>query len=225
MARTPDKPGTYRIKRHADGTHTVSGKRLNGTRVKIPGFGTREEADLQARSLFGFGGINKIPPLPTVPPPSGSEPLDSFGLPRITVASLPNFGAAAGKPAPKPETEEEKRKKKMNDQAQSLMELGGVAWAAGSVWLGRKACDRLNKERIQPNPEQTKQLAAVTKETLIEWFGGDKVIKPWQMMVLLTIGIPLSMVLQARPLPKPQTPAAKPEEPNLRVVPDHSRNG
>jgi hypothetical protein len=97
--------------------------------------------------------------------------------------------------APTPKDVEEKRVKRAK-QAKSLMELAGISFAAGDVWLARKVCDRAGKEPLNPNARQVNDLAEVTKETLAEWFG-DREVKPWQMMFLLAIGIPISMLIQS----------------------------
>lgn len=86
-----------------------------------------------------------------------------------------------------------------------------MGYAAGTVALSRRMVVSAGKEPVNPNPKQVNDLADCTKETLIEWFG-DREIKPWQMMFLLTIGIPAAMWLQS--------PKVKPEDKrNLKSVP------
>lgn len=149
--------------------------------------------------------------------PAPKPALDEFGLPaipRLGAQQTQNLNAGLGiataaPPTVTPQavtTVEDEKKVKRAKSAKSFMELAGVAWAAGSVWVGRKACEKLDKEQVSPNPKVVNDLAEVSKETFAEWFG-DIDMKPWQLMVLMSFGIPLSMVLQARKKPG----AAKPD--------------
>lgn len=200
--RTPDKPGSFRIVPKA-GALMLSGVRANGERVKVKGL-SREEAEGLAAKLF---------PLPSLAPKQfDDQPLDEFGLPPLRVSpsvvasaappnnSLPSTGGGV---AASPAAAVDKAKKAR--QAQSLMELTGMGWAAGTVWAGRALTERAGKEPVKPNPKQVNDLADSTKDTLTEWFG-DRDIKPWQMTILLTFGIIGSMLIQS---PKKKTlPAA-----------------
>ena len=88
------------------------------------------------------------------------------------------------------------KKEKARKQAQSLMELAGIGWTAGSVWAGRKITERAGCEPVNPSKEHVKQLSTATQETLTDLFG-DTEVKPWQMMILLTLAIPVSMLIQS----------------------------
>lgn len=210
MARPPDKPGTWRVKQRG-GEYVLSGVDQNGKRIKLTK-SSRMEAESLGASIFGKPVAVSFAPAfsnPDIGPSQSTPPqLDDFGLPitlRVspeTVASVQqSFGLGAGQPQPtvaaQPTPKEvEEKKVKRAKQAKSLMELAGISFAAGDVWLARKVCDRAGKEPVNPNPRQVNDLAEVTKETLAEWFG-DREVKPWQMMFLLAIGIPISMLIQS----------------------------
>lgn len=213
--RKPDKPGTFRIVNNG-GTVTLTGRKVNGDRVRIPLL-SRQEAEDIASKLFPSIGLIPGAPLLTPEPFRSDVPLHQRS--DIPVADFPEqadfwngpgvkkdpsaLNASMGIPSLPPSTpvtsvEEAEKKAKRAKNAKSLMELAGVGWAAGSVWAGRAICERTDKEPPNPNPKQVNDLADVTKDTLSEWFG-DREIKPWMMMFLLTLGIPISMLLQAKP--------------------------
>lgn len=211
MARPPDKPGTYRVKPKG-GMFVLSAVDAGGKRIKLE-VSSREQGERLARDILGIndrvdnplGGIGTIQQSSA---PAPQTTLDDFGLPinlkvsPETVASVQqSFGLGAGvTPTPQTQTptpkEVEDKKVKRAKQAKSLMELAGISFAAGDVWIARKVCDRAGKEAVNPNPRQVNDLAEVTKETLADWFG-DREVKPWQMMFLLAIGIPISMLIQS----------------------------
>lgn len=211
MARTPDKPGTYRVKAKG-GVFVLSAVDAGGKRIKLE-VNSREQGERLARDILGINDrvgntSGSIGPIQQSSAPTPQTPLDDFGLPislRVspeTVASVQqSFGLGTGQPAAttptpvNPKDVEEKRVKRAK-QAKSLMELAGISLAAGDVWLARKVCDWAGKEPVNPNPRQVNDLAEVTKETFAEWFG-DREVKPWQMMFLLAIGIPISMLIQS----------------------------
>ena len=224
--RKSDKPGTYRIL-NKGGTHTLSGVKVNGDRVKISDLSYSDAEAIAARL---FPSIGAIPNMPLIAPEpfraSSSFDDDSFWststakpTPEATASLNASLGIKPGPTIPLPASvltaDEQDKKAKRAKNAKSLMELAGVGWAAGSVWVGRAACERFDKEMVNPNPRQVNDLADVTKETLSEYFG-DRDIKPWMMMFLLTLGIPMSMLLQAKPK-KPSKELA--ESPTLKSVP------
>ena len=227
--RKRDKPGSYRLLDRG-GTVILSGVKLNGERVKIPGL-SRQDASEIAAKLFPSPMADSVPlavPGPWSAPAAPRSDLDDFfndptwkdsGVQplRPEFRSALNDSMNVGQPpiatAASP-IDAEKRAKQAK-QAKSLMELAGVGWAAGSVWMGRQTCERFDKEPPSPNPKQVNDLADVTKETFAEWFG-DREVKPWQMMFLLTIGIPISMVLQAKPRKSKELQA---ESPGLKSLP------
>ena len=216
--RKPDSPGVSRIKRQTDGRWLLSGISTTGKRIRIPGL-TYADAERTQAEVFGYvsgpgqnAGSNPLSPIVPITPvgPSDDKPrLDDFGLAiGVSVDNAAKVNAAFGIPpvgaAPTVtlvKTGEQvaidaDKKVKRAKQAKSLMELAGVSWAAGSVWAGRRMIVAAGKEPVNPNPRQVNDLADCTKETFVEWFG-DRDIKPWQMMLLLTIGIPLSMFIQS----------------------------
>ncbi len=205
MARTPDKPGTYRIRPTVEGGWRLSGVDVSGKRVRQR-FSHEFEAQNAADGIFG------------------KKVLDDWGVPivtdmRATPDTIGNLNANLGIKPPTTSSSTEPPKteaKKASDKkfAQSLMEMGGMAWATGTVIVARKATENIGKDPVKPNPKQVNDLADSAKETFIGWFG-DREIKPWQMMILLTIGIPLTMMLQSPPKKLPE-PALNP---NLKSVP------
>ena len=218
MARTADKPGTYRVYER-NGGFVLSGVRTNGERAKLRDLPSRAEAERLAKDLFGLSntvasGIGPIPSMPQSP-----TPVDDWGLPiRVsaeTVASVQqSFGLGGTNtppvtgPNPVSAKETEEKKIRRAKQAKSLMELAGISFAAGDVWLARRVTTNLGREPVNPNPKQVNDLADATKETLVDWFG-DREVKPWQMMFLLAIGIPISMLIQS--------PKAKQIEPESKL--------
>lgn len=222
MARTADKPGSWRILGKGEDNLTLSGVNSEGKRVKVPGL-TRQQANEYAKSLF-----RSTPTATTVPEPliqTVNEQLDDWGVPFTVSAQTVQVHAPAPSPPPAPSTPiptipkvdgatptpatptleqklDSNTKGKRAAQAKSLMELVGVAFAAGDVWVGRRLCDAIDSDAVMPNQRQVNDLRDVTTETLTEMFG-DKEVKPWQMMILLALGIPLSMLLQS-PKKKPK---------------------
>jgi hypothetical protein len=211
--RTADKPGTFRIKDRG-GTFLLSGVRSNGQRVKIPGLETRDAATRLAQSLF--------PQVATAIPKIAMQDwnqTDDWGLPiRVSDATVASVSKSLGLdslplPVPAngtngvmsvPAVETEAARKEKQDKkdrqaksAKSLMEMIGIAGAAGDVLLARKLCEKANKDPVKPNPTQVNDLADSIKGTLTEWFG-DRDIKPWQMMILLALGIPMTMLIQSK---------------------------
>jgi len=227
--RRKDKPGSFRIIDRG-GTHMLSGVKVSGERVKIPGL---TFADAEAIAARLFPTIGMIPNLPLVAPEpfrmATASPFDddafwSSSAAKPSAETTANLNASMGiKPGPTiplPSTvltaEEQEKKAARAKNAKSLMELIGVAGAAGDIMLGKKACEFFDKDpTINPSPRQVNDLADSIKETLTGWFG-DREIKPWQMMMLLAIGIPAAMVIQAKPAkPKDKT---LPESAGLKSV-------
>jgi hypothetical protein len=221
--RTADKPGTFRIKERRNGSFMLSGVRSNGLRVKVPGL-SKGEATEMAERLFPLSPANETKPLPDW------SQTDDWGLPSIRIN--PSIVDGANKSLglgslslPKPETPsptaapaippDPSVKERRLKNAKSLMELAGIAGAAGDVFVSRKLCERAGKEPVNPNPQQVKDLKESIRDALTEWFG-DSEIAPWQMAILLALGIPVAMLLQS---PK-KKPEEKPEsKPNLQSVP------
>ena len=221
MARTADKPGTFRIvpKR---GAYMLTGVRANGARVKVPGL-TRVEAEEMSTRLFTFTPTGQTGTFKSdVDPTKVLPPLDDYGLPLLKASpSVVASTAPPPQPTPslvtKPPVVDEEKKVARAKQARSLMELAGICWATGDVWIGRKITERADCEPVAPNPRQVNDLKDSVKETLTEWFG-DKEIKPWQMMFLLTIAIPASMLIQSPKRPKPVEAKGQDSSEKLRSV-------
>jgi len=228
MARKPDQPGTYRIKRQPSGAWLLSGITTTGRRLKLPGL-SYADAERTAIEVFGASvaqSQSQSAPSIAAIQPDGSNKVDAWGLPiGLSVDSAAQVNSALGinhapqatqvgnQPTiPAPDNAEALvTKAKRAKQAKSLMELAGISFAAGSVWVGRRITTAAEKDCVNPNPTQVKDLADVSKETFAEWFG-DYDIKPWQMMILLALGIPLSMFIQS---PKKK----KMPQPDLKAVP------
>lgn len=223
--RRPDKPGTFRVTQKG-GRRLVSGVRTDGQRVKVWA-NTPEEADKLGKELFGSpatvtAGIGPIPSPPQAPQ------LDDWGFPvRVTPEVAASINASFGvKPGPTmgiPTTppvvdkDEQEKKERRAKHAKSLMELAGVGYAAGTVMVSKKWVKATrNNEPVKVNPKQVNDLADSTRDTLIEFFG-DRDIKPWHMVLLLTLGIPMSMWLQTPQGPKKED--EKTEANKLRSVP------
>jgi hypothetical protein len=225
MARKPDAPGTFRIKRQSNGAWLLSGITTTGRRLKLPGL---TYADAERTAVEVFGAQQTAAPIAVIPLPQKSQ-TDDWGLPiGLSVDTAAQVNSALGinnatqapsgatKTALPPSVDalaldQQAKQAKRAKQAKSLMELAGISWAAGSVWAGRRLTAAAEKDPVNPNPTQVKDLAEVSKETFTEWFG-DYDIKPWQMMVLLSVGIPLSMFIQS---PKKK----KLPQPDLKAVP------
>ena len=219
--RRPDKPGTFRVTPKG-GRYLVSGVRSDGQRVKVYA-ASRDEGESLGKGLFG-GSSESIGPIPS-PTPSAAPQLDEWGFPvRITPEVAASINASFGvKPGPTtgvPTTppvvdkDEQEKKERRAKHAKSLMELAGVGWSAGTVMVSKKWVAASGREPVKVNPRQVNDLADSTRDTLIEWFG-DRDIKPWHMMLILTLGIPMSMYLQS-----PKVKEENKKEPEkLRSVP------
>jgi hypothetical protein len=212
MARQADQPGSYRVRQTPLGWR-VQGLMRNGEKVKRT-FLTEIEAQSWAGTTFD--GKSPI----AITRNEWGVPIEALKMSPESVSSLnaafgiPTIGAIPSPPptttAPVIQSLEEKKKK--TEHAQSLMELFGIGWAAGTVMVGRKITENIGNEVVNPDPKQVRDLRDSFKDTVTTWFG-DKEIKPWQMTVLLSIGIPLTMVIQSK--------KKKPEEnkANLKSVP------
>lgn len=230
MARSKDKAGTWRISPKG-GRFLLSGVTTDGERVKVF-VGSRAAGETMAKSLFP-GTVdyseNNRPAL------ESSSSLDDWGYPvKLNESTVNPLNASLGvPPAPPPQAAptpqavatakeaSEKHKVNNNARAKSLMELIAVGWTTAVVWSGEKITDAADCERVKPNPKMGKELTQNTQETLVELLG-DMEVKPWIMMVLLSLAIPTLMLIQARKLTPEEIAAKKkpPEvKPNLQSVP------
>lgn len=199
--RPADRPGDYRIRPQADGQWRVSGMKLDGTRIKHQRFPSKSEAEMYAAMNF-----------------STETKFDDWGLPitqpsemRMPSETINKVNAAAGI-APHQAPPKTPEAKKDHDDAMVLSELLGTGYAAGVVFTGRRVVDNIGNEPVNPNPKQVQKLADSTAKTIQGWFG-DREIKPWQMMILLSFGLIISMVLQSKPKKSSE------QKPNLQSVP------
>lgn len=234
MPRAADKPGTYRILTRFDGTNTLSGVRSDGSRVKVPGL-SAVEAESMAKTLFG-GETPKwsAPNYPENNSPNVSTTpvntfLDDWGLPKISPETAQSVASAIGIPPPQPPTptvaqvDAKVQEQKIKDAeiqaarkkyAKSLMELVGTGYASGIVMGSRRVVSNFGKEPCKVDAKQVKDLAEVSSDTFKELLG-DMEVKPWIMMILLSLGIPISMWIQS---PKRQIEQAS-QSPELKSVP------
>lgn len=227
--RKPDRPGSYRVVSKG-GRLLLSGVRSDGQRVKM-WVKDRNEGDTLGRSLFGSSSDAGIGPIQTpIPPPV--RHVDEWGFPvkispEVAASVAQSFGIKPTPTTPGPvqppapdDKEEKEKKERRAKHAKSLMELAGVGWAGGTVMVSNRWVKGMGKEPVKVNPRQVNDLADSTRDTLIEWFG-DRDIKPWHMMLILTLGIPMSMYLQS-PKSKEQLEKEAREKagaPNLKAVP------
>jgi hypothetical protein len=209
MPRQPDAPGTYRVRQRGDGWR-VSGVDKLGERLR------KEFPDeVSARSFAATTFEGRAPQSVTVD--EWGLPVDGLKMAADVAQSInASIGIAPppspGTPPPKVETAEEARKKK--EQAMMISEMLGIGWASGTVMMGRKITENAGKEPVAPNPKQVNNLADSATETIKGWFG-DREIKPWQLTILLSLAIPMTMLIQSRPARK----GADQPEPKLKSVP------
>ncbi len=201
--RSPDKPGTFRVRPAKSGGYRLSGVRKDGTRVRMGGLSEMEANELAGR-LFPKAA-------PIIAAATEWTKTDDWGLP-LTVSdeTIGSVAAAFKIPDPNqpkvetsiaeipraPSPEETAKKEVRTKNAKSLMDLVAVGVAAGDVMLGRKLCEAVDKDPVKVDPKHTQDLRNNTREALQEMFG-DSEIEPWKMAVLLGIAIPLGMLIQS----------------------------
>ena len=208
MARTPDKPGTFRVRAKRDGW-AVSGVTREGRRVRAK-YPTEQEAREIGASMFGGPS-----PVVTAPVPSVSAPtvqLDDWGLPvngpPIGDDTLKAVGASLGVSIPKsvplgaaPLSAEKQAKDRA--RAKTICEFLGVGVASADVWVARKLTKSIGKDPVNPSAKQVANLSVAWQEAMAEVMA-DRAIGPWTMAVLLSLALPASMMLQS--------PASKKED-------------
>lgn len=221
--RQPDKPGTYRIRPSKHGGMRLSGVTLAGRRVRMDGL-TEENAQGIAKTLWP-GGASAV----AAAPAWEDTPKDDWGLPlRVSdetiasVASTLKIPDPAAPPPPKPEVispEDSAKRERRAKNAKSLMDLAGLAGSAGIVMVSRRITEAADKEPVKPDPKQVNDLRDSIRETLTDMFGESEVA-PWQMMILLALGIPISMLLQSPRKKQIEAPmSGSPTGTNLKSVP------
>jgi hypothetical protein len=166
---------------------------------------------------------------PIIPEITRPPQFDEWGLPVVTAEQSASVAGAMGLPppidpnAPKPPsvTEQDAKVKEIQERrkktAKSLAELMGHGYTAAIVMGSTRFVKSTGREPVKPSPKQCTDLAECTKDTITEMFG-DHEVKPWIMMVMLSIGIPLSMWIQS-PKVKQQLPQSPEQSTGLRAVP------
>lgn len=222
MARSALKAGEYRVTPKG-GQFLVSGVRPGGQRVKLYA-NSQQEADSLVGTLFPKRSV-------TVTAPDWSE-TDDWGIPlRVTESVVADIGTKLGinnLPGPigtngtnglphiprieganpalaapvKVDPVEVIKKAKLAGQAHSLAETIGLGMGWAVVNGGKKICERVDKIPPRANPDQVNALVDNTSATFKDMFG-DREVKPWQMMILLGLSIPLSMLMQAKDKEQP----------------------
>lgn len=219
--RQPDKPGTYRIRPSKHGTGVrLSGLTLNGRRIRMD-----DISDAAARSIAAT-----LFPKPETPPMAApqslpSEATDDWGFPiRVSEDTISSVASTLNIPDPNkppevkppvPTAEEIAKKEQRAKNAKSLMDMAGIAGSFGIVLVSKRITEAADKEPVNPDPKQVKDLRESIRETLTDLFGESE-IAPWQMMILLALGIPISMLLQS---PRKKRIAGTEPGPNLKSVP------
>ena len=202
--RQPDKPGTYRIRRKIDGSWWLGGLQESGNRVRSS-FQSESEARAAADVLFG----TRQPP-PPISKPAPNTSMDDWGIPLSVNPELAaNVNATLGVPPPLPVNPEplpappvdEKKRAEDKERAKSLCEFLGIGWAAGDVWLAKKMTLAIGKDPANPSISQVNNLAKAGKTAFVDLLG-DLEVGPWTMLMLLSIALPASMMIQSRALPK-----------------------
>ena len=225
MARVADKPGTYRVRQKASGGWFLSGVKRTGERIRVPVSSEFEGVSL-ARTLFDGAAPLPASTGPTIPEIIKPGGVDDWGLPVVTAEQSASIAGAMGVPPPsdptKPVVTEDPKIKETLERrkktARSMMELVGHGYAVGVVMGSTRFVKSTGREPVKPSPKQVTDLSECTKDTLAEMFG-DHEVKPWIMMVLLTIGIPLSMWIQSPKAPKPvERSESQENRPNLSSV-------
>lgn len=214
MARTRDKPGTFRVK-PKEGAWAVSAVDPHGARVRAS-FPTEEMARSMGAAMAGVTATVT----PSIPAQPQTVQLDDFGLPvtpTIGDDTLRAVGASMGvpitsssMPQAKPPIDAEKQLK-ARKRAQTICEFLGVGVASADVWVARKLTKSLGKEPVNPSAKQVSGLAVAWQDAFNEIIA-DKTIGPWTMAILLSLALPASMMLQS-----PKKLEEKPAEP-LRAV-------
>lgn len=251
MSRPADIPGKFRVKSRSDGDWLLSGITLAGKRIRQR-HGSEIEALRAGATLFRREEPGAVPPAvatPTTQPsaPPTTSPLDDWGLPRVDELRAANVNKIFGLPGPgaqpaaPPVDEVAKARKAAEEKAaaevanklkaknveryRELCDLLGIGYVmgvrVGSEWLTR----RVGKEPVKTSKGHVTKLQEYTRDTLVDLIG-ERQLKPWQMMVLLTVAMPVSMMIQSPRIDRPQplstaapgSATAQPASPGLKSV-------
>jgi hypothetical protein len=202
MARQPDKAGTYRI-RQINGEWKLAGLTNAGRRVRLA-FNSEREALDAAATLF-----NAPKYVPShVPMDDWGLPMSVPGVPSIDQGVADAMGVAMGvdpplpettpfpEPAPIVDTEAEKKREASMARAKSLCEFFGIAYAGGVAFGSKKLCAFIDLEPVNPSPKNVTELGKAAC-TAFQDLVGDWEVGPWTMLLLLSIAMPTSMILQS----------------------------
>lgn len=200
--RTPDAPGTYRVKAKRDGW-AVSGVTREGQRVRMTRPSEREAREI-ASTLFG--GPAPTPTLPASSANGQTVQLDDWGLPVSMPAigddTLKAVGASLGVSVtpivatPTTALVNPEAQMKARARAKTICEFLGVGVASADVWVARKLTTSVGKDPVNPSAKQVAGLATAWQDAFNEIIA-DKLIGPWTMAILLSLALPASMLLQS----------------------------
>ena len=206
MARTADKPGTFRVKLK-DGAWSVSAVDVGGKRARAS-FPTEAMARAMGAAMAGVAPAPSavVNPAPSLPTQSQTVTLDDFGLP-VTPAigedTLQAVGASMGVPiqsstpqATQPKPPDPENQMKAKQRAKPICEFLGVGVASADVWVARKLTTSIGKVPVNPSSKQVAGLAVAWQDAFNEIIA-DRTIGPWTMAILLSLALPASMMLQS----------------------------
>jgi hypothetical protein len=215
MSRASPAPGTFKVKPSKAGGFVLSGVRADGSRHRVK-VGSLTEGHTLGQTMFA--GIPHAAPRPAgvVTSPQPRPEVDEFGLP--AAYTLPQVSAETVKegapppapPAPPPAALVTTRRSNAN----TLSELLGITAAGGVAYLSNQFLEARYETVPKPSKKHLSDLAEEIKLGIQQTFG-DREVGHWTMAILLTLGIPISMWIQASGRKKPKENGS----PNLQAVP------
>jgi|KBSSwiStaDraftv2_1062776.scaffolds.fasta_scaffold05292_16 hypothetical protein len=231
MARPADTPGKWRVRRRVDGDWLLSGLTDAGKRVRQR-HGSEMDALRAGARLFPREGSESLPPTapnapgaptPAPAPPTTPTPFDDWDFPRVAQGGGDSVNKIFGihqqttppqqPPGAPPKDEvkaarDSKVKKENLERYKELCDLLGIGWVMGTRFLSEWATRQVGKEPCKISPGHANKLREAARDTFVELFG-ERQLKPWQLMILYTLAMPVSMMLQSRAAEKPaQSPAS-----------------
>ena len=212
-------PGSFKVQGKRDGSYVLVGVRQDGTRVRFK-VGSLTEGHTLARSIFQ--GAPAVATGQVTPPSGPNVAVDDFGLPvdfKLPQVSPETVRVGAPPPAaplPGPGPDPVKLERKGN--AKSLAELIGLGGALGPAMLANKFLEPRYEYVPKPSKKHMNDLANEITAAITESFG-DREVGHWTMVILLSIGIPISMWIQASGPKKKVEPSPIAEREPLQSVP------
>ena len=221
MARPADTPGKWRVRRRNDGDWLLSGLTSAGKRIRQR-HGTEIDALRAGAQLFPREGSGASQPpaaapggtTPSPAPPT-TTPFDDWDFPRVAQGggaavnnilgikppTTPPPGAEQPKGAP-PKDEvkaarDAKVKKENVERYKELCDLLGIGWVMGTRYLSEWATRSVGKEPCAVSKGHALKLREAARDTFVDLFG-EVELKPWQLMILYTLAMPISMMLQSK---------------------------